>query len=57
MDVSDVTCFESEVTVRENPVVEQAGHNADIVVPRNDNVTISTDSDIQKGSMSAAQLQ
>ena len=57
MDVSDVTCFESEVTVRENPVVEQAEHNADIVVPSNDNATISTDSDIEKGSMSAVQLQ
>jgi len=57
MDVSDVTSFASEVTVRENPVVEQAEHNADIVVPSNDNVTISTDSDIEKGSMSAVQLQ
>jgi len=51
MDVSDVTCFESdaEVTVRDNPVVEQAERNADIVVPSNDDVTISTDSDIEKG--------
>ena len=57
MDVSDVTSFASEVTVRENPVVEQAEHNADIVVPSNDNVTISTDSDIEKGSMPAVQLQ
>ena len=57
MDVSDGTCFESEVTVRENPVVEQAEHSADIVVSSNDNVIISTDSDIEKGSMSAVQLQ
>ena len=34
MDVSDVTCFESDakVAVRENPVLEQAEKNADIVV-------------------------
>jgi len=58
MDVSVVTCFESdaEVTVRENPVLEQAEQNADIVVPNN-NVTISTYSNIEKGSMSATQLQ
>ena len=59
MDVSDVTCFESdaEVTVRENPVLEQAEQNANIVVTSNDNVTISTDSNTEKGSMSATQLQ
>jgi len=59
MDVSDVTCFEShaEVTVRENPVLEQAEQNADIVVLSNDNVTISTCSNTEKGSMSTAQLE
>jgi hypothetical protein len=59
MNVSDVTCFESdtEVTVRENPVLEQAEQNADIVLSSNDNVTISTDSNAEKGSMSATQLQ
>jgi len=59
MDVSDVTCFESdaEVTVRQNPVLEQAEKNTDIVVPSNDNVTISTDSNTEKASMSATQLQ
>jgi len=55
LDVSDVTSFESdtEVAVREIPVLEQAEQNADIVVPSNDNVTISTDSNIEKGRMSA----
>jgi hypothetical protein len=59
MDDSDITCFKSdaEVTVRENPVLEQAEQNANIVVPSNDNITISTDSNIEKGSMSATQLQ
>jgi len=59
MDVSDVTCSESdaEVTVRENPVLEQAEQNADTVVPSDDNITISTESNIEKGSMSATQLQ
>ena len=50
MDDSDVTCFESdaEVTVRENPVLEQTEQNANIVVPSNDNVTISTESNTEK---------
>jgi len=50
LDGSDVTCFESdaEVTVRANPVLEHAEQNADIVVPSNDNVTISTNSIIEK---------
>jgi hypothetical protein len=50
MDNSDVTCFESdaEVTVRENPVLEQAVQNANIVVPSKDNVKISTDSNTEK---------
>jgi len=59
MDVSDVICFESdaEVAVREIPILEQAEQNADTVVPNNDNVTLSTDSNIEKRSMSATQLQ
>ena len=59
MDDNDVTCFESdaEVTVRENPVLEQAEQNSNIVVPSNDNVTVSSDSNTEKGSMSATQLQ
>jgi hypothetical protein len=59
MDVSDVICFESdaEVTVRANPVLEQGEQNANIFFPSNDNVTISTDSNLEKGSMSATQLQ
>jgi hypothetical protein len=59
MDVSDVTCFDSdaEVTVRKNPALEQAEQNANIVVTGIDNVTISTDSNLEKGSMSATQLQ
>jgi len=58
-DVSDATCFESdaEVTVRANPVLEQAERNANIVFPSNDNVTISTVSNIENGSMSGTQLQ
>jgi CCR4-NOT transcriptional regulation complex NOT5 subunit len=57
MDVSDVTCFESdaEVTVTENPALEQAEQNANIIVTSNDNVTICTDSIVDKGSMSATQ--
>jgi hypothetical protein len=45
MDVSDVTCFESdaEVTVRENPALERAEQNANIVFTINDNVIICTD--------------
>jgi polyhydroxyalkanoate synthesis regulator phasin len=59
MDGSDVTHFESdaEVRVRENPALEQAEQNANIVVTSNDNVTICTDSNVDKGSMSASQLQ
>ena len=51
--------FESdaEVTVRKNSALEKAEQNAHIVVPSNDNVTICTDSNIDKGSMSAIQLQ
>ena len=58
-DVSDVTCFESdaEVAGREIPVLEQTEQSADIVVPSNDNITINTDSNIEKCSMSATQLQ
>ena len=59
MDVSDVTCLESdaEVTVRENPALEQAEQNANIVVTSDDNVTISTYSNVEKVSMSATQMQ
>ena len=59
MGVSDVTFFESdaEVTVRENPALEQAEQNANIVVTNNDNVTICTDSNVDKSRMSATQLQ
>ena len=59
MEDSNVTRFESdaEVTVRENPDLEQAEQNASIVVTSNDNVTICTDSNVDKGGMSAAQLQ
>ena len=59
MDVSDVTCFESndELTVRENPAWEQAEQNVNIVVTSNDNVTISIDSNLEKVNMSATQLQ
>ena len=50
MDVSDVICFESdaEVTVRANPVLEQGEQNANIFFPSNDNVTISTDSNLER---------
>jgi hypothetical protein len=59
MEDSNVTCFESdaEVTVSENPALEQAEQHANIVVTSNDNVTICTDSSVDKGSMSATQLQ
>jgi polyhydroxyalkanoate synthesis regulator phasin len=57
MEDSNVTCFESDakVTVRENPALEQA--NANIVVTSNDNIIICTDSNVDKGSISATQLQ
>jgi hypothetical protein len=44
-----VSCFESdaEVTVRENPALEQAEQNANIVVTSIDNVTICTDSNVK----------
>jgi len=47
MEDSNVTCFESDavVTVRENPAIEQAEQNANIVITSNE------------GSMSATQLQ
>ena len=53
MDGSDVTCFEpdAEVTVRENPALEQAEQNANIVFSINDNMTICTDSIVDKGSV------
>ena len=59
MDVSDVACFESdaEATVGENPALEQAEKNANVVFTTNDNVAICTDSIVDKGSMSATQLQ
>jgi len=59
MEDSYVTCFESdaEVTVRENPALEQAEQNANIAVTSNDNVTLCIDSNVDKGSMSATQLQ
>ena len=59
MDGSDVTCFESdaEVTVRENPALEQAEKNENIAFTSNDNVTIFTDSSLGKDSMSATQLK
>jgi len=59
MEDGNVTCFESdaEVTVKENPALEQAEQNANIVVMSNDNVTICTDSNVDKGIMSATQLQ
>jgi polyhydroxyalkanoate synthesis regulator phasin len=58
MEDSYVTCFESdaEVTVRENPALEQAEQNANSVFTSYDNVTICTDSNVDKGSMSATQL-
>jgi len=58
MDVSDATCFESdiEVAVREIPVLVQKEQIAYIVVPSNGNVTINTVSNIEKCSTSATQL-
>jgi hypothetical protein len=58
MDCSDVTCFESEaeVTVWENPAVEP-GHNANIAVTSDGNVTGCTDCNLDKCSMSTTQLQ
>jgi hypothetical protein len=48
MEDSNVIYFESdgEVIVRENPALEQAEQNANIVVTSNDNVTICTDSNV-----------
>jgi len=59
MDGSDVTCFESdaEVTIRGNPVLEQAEQNENIAFTSNDNVTIFTDSNLGKDNMSATQLK
>jgi len=59
MDISDVTCFESdaEVTVRENSALEQAEQNENIAFMSNDNVTIFTDSNLGKDNMSATQLK
>jgi len=59
MEDSNVTCFESyaEVTVRENPTLEQAEKNAIIVITSNDNITICTHSNIDKDNMSVIQLQ
>jgi flagellar biosynthesis regulator FlbT len=59
MEDNKVTYFESdaEETVRENPALEQAEQNANIVFTSSDNVTIFTDSNVDKGSMYATQLQ
>jgi len=59
MEGSNVTCFESdaEVTVRENPALGQAEENANIVVTSNDNVTVGTYSNVDKGGTFANQLQ
>ena len=59
MEDSNVTCFESdaEVIVRENPALEQAEQNTNIVVTSNCNITICTNSNINESSMSATQLQ
>jgi len=59
MEGSNAICFESdaEVTVRENPALEQAEQNANIAAMSKDTVTICTDSNVDKGSMSAAPLQ
>jgi hypothetical protein len=58
-DVSDNTCFESEaeLTVRENPVLEQAEQNTNTVVTNSDSVAICTDPNVGEGSMSATQIQ
>jgi len=59
MDGSDATSFESdaEVTVREKPALEQAEQDENIAFTNNDNVTIFTDSNLGKDSMSATQLK
>ena len=51
----NVTCFESdaEVAVRENPALEHAEQNSYIVASSNDNVTNRTDTNVDKGSISA----
>jgi len=55
----NVNCFESdaEVTVRENSALEHAEQNANIVAASNDNVTNCTDSNVDKGSISATQFE
>jgi hypothetical protein len=59
MKARNVMCFESddEVTVRENPALEEAEQNANIVATTNDNVTNGTESDIDKGSISATEFE
>ena len=59
MEDGNVTCFESdaEVTVREYPALELEEQNTNIIITNNDNVTICTDSSVDKGSVSATQLQ
>ena len=59
MEDSNATCFESdaEVTFRENPALEQAAEDANIVMANNDDAKISTDSNADAGSMSDIQLQ
>jgi hypothetical protein len=59
MENSNVTCFESdsEVAVGEYCSLGQAEQNANIVVMSNDNITIYTNSNADKGCMSATQLQ
>jgi hypothetical protein len=58
MEDSNVTCFESdaEVIVRENPALEQAEGNTNIAITSNCNITICTNSSVDKSSMSATQL-
>ena len=59
MEDSNVTCFESdaEVIVRENPALEQSEQNTNIVVTSICNITICTNSSVDKSSVSATQLQ
>jgi len=59
MEDSDAICFHSdaEVTVRENPALEQAEQNANTVATSNDTVTIYTDSIADRGNMSATPLE
>ena len=59
MEDSNVTCFESDadIMVRENPALEQAEKNSNIVVTMNCNKTTCTYSNVDKVSMSATQLQ